>query len=89
MLANYGRKAVAHLPALNVTGTQKPLVQVLDEGGKEVLYALRVDPKGFRAPVFAPGKYTLRVSDPESGRVKELNSVAAVAGDVPPLKVNL
>ena len=80
VLTNYGRKVVAHLPALNVTGVKSPVVQVLDEAGKEVLYALRVPPQGFRPPVFAPGKYTLRVSEPETGKVGELKGILA-SGD--------
>jgi len=77
VLANYGRKTAAHLPALKVTGATNPVVQVLDEAGKEVLYALRVPAIGFRPPVFAPGKYTLRVSEPERGKAKELKGIVA------------
>lgn len=77
VLANYARKPAAHLPALNVTGAKAPVVQVLDEAGKEVLYALRVSARGFRPPVFAPGKYTLRVSEPETGKASELKGILA------------
>lgn len=77
VLANYSRKAVAELPALNITGTKNPVLQVLDEAGKEVLYALRVPPQGFRPPIFARGTYTLRVSEPETGKTKELNGIVA------------
>lgn len=89
VLANYGRKAVAHLPALNVTGAKAPVVQVLDEAGKEVLYALRIPASGFRPPVFAPGKYTLRVSEPETRKAKEFKGVAAASGAAASLAVSL
>lgn len=77
VLANYARKAAAHLPTLNVTGAKNPVVQVLDEAGKEMIYGLRVPASGFRPPVFAPGKYTLRVTEPETGKAKELKGVVA------------
>jgi alkaline phosphatase D len=89
VLANYGRKAVAHLPALNVTGAKNPVVQVLDEAGKEVIYSLRVPASGFRPPVFAPGKYTVRVTEPETGKTKELKGVAATQTAGPALTVSL
>lgn len=89
VLANYGKKAAAHLPALNVTGAKAPVVQVLDEAGKEVLYTLRVPASGFRPPVFAPGKYTLRVIEPETGKAKELKGVAAASGTAESLAVSL
>ena len=31
--------------------------------------------------VFAPGPYTVRVSDPETGRLKELRGLASGTGD--------
>lgn len=89
VLANYARKAAAHLPVLNVTGAKAPVVQVLDEAGKEVLYTLRVPASGFRPPVFAPGKYTVRVSEPETGKAKEFKAVSAAQKDAPPLAVVL
>lgn len=89
VLSNYARKAAAHLPALNVTGAKNPVVQVLDEARKEVLYALRVPPQGFRPPVFAPGKYTVRVTEPETGKAKELKGVAASPTAGPALSVSL
>lgn len=80
VLANYARKAVAYLPALTVTGANNPVVQVLDEAGQEVIYSLRVPVTGFRPPVFALGKYTLRVTEPETGKAKEFRIVATGSG---------
>ena len=89
VLANYAKKAVAHLPALSVTGAKSPVVQVLDDAGKEVIYGLRVPANGFRPPVFAPGKYTLRVSEPETGKAKEIKALAASNETGRSLGVNL
>lgn len=72
---NYGRKASAYLPRLKVTGFRDPVVQVVEQTSGEVLYTVRA-PANFRAPVFAPGRYLVRVSD-DSGKVKELRDLEA------------
>ncbi len=41
MLANYGRKAVAQLPRLEVRGINSPVLEVVDESNGELVYALR------------------------------------------------
>jgi hypothetical protein len=77
VLANYSRKAAAHLPVLNVSGAKNPVVLVLDGAGKEVVYSLRVPANGFRPPVFAAGRYTVRVTEPETGKAKEFKGIVA------------
>lgn len=89
VLANYGKKAAAHLPTLTVTGAKAPVVQVLDESGKEVVYSLRVPASGFRPPVFAPGKYTLRVVEPETGKAKEWRGLEPAGSAASVLRVDL
>jgi hypothetical protein len=76
MSANDGRKPAAHLPTLNIQGVENPVVQVLNSDGSEIIYTLRIAGQSFRPPVFAAGTYTLRVSEPESGRIHEIRAAA-------------
>lgn len=61
MSDNDGRKPVAWLPELHIEGATHPVVQVVAESNGEVLYTLRVRGTHFIPPVFAPGKYTVRI----------------------------
>jgi len=58
---NDGRKPVAWLPELIVTGAENPVVQVIEEASGEVVSTIRVPGTSYRPPVFAPGKYTVKV----------------------------
>ena len=65
---NYSRLAVAWLPTLKVTGAADPVVQVIDEADGELVYALRIKGSSWRPKVFGEGRYTIKVSLPESGQ---------------------
>ncbi len=88
-LANYGRKPAAHLPTLKVAGVKNPVVQIFDEAKNEILYTLRLAGQSFRAPVFAPGLYSIRVSEPETGKMKTLARIAAQEGAAGILEVEI
>jgi len=60
---NYGRKAVAWLPALVIKGISNPVVQVVNEADDKVVYTLRIKGGVFRPKVFREGSYTIRVGD--------------------------
>jgi alkaline phosphatase D len=72
---NDGRKVTRHLPELNVTGVKQPLIEVTDEASGELVYALRATGPGFRPHVFAPGKYSVRISNPETGKSATLRNL--------------
>ena len=89
MLDNYGRKSVGQLPPLVVTGVTEPLFELIDAANGELVYALRmVEPK-FRPHVFAPGKYHVRVSDPETGKSSEVRNLEPKAQPQPEVKVSV
>ncbi len=88
VMDNYARKATAHLPKLHISGAKQPVVQVVEESG-EILYTLRVVGPSFQPPVFAPGRYLVRVSEPDSGKSKELPGLEATTGNKTTLKVVL
>jgi hypothetical protein len=86
-LENYSRKVAAHLPELKFAGVDQPLVEVTEEKTGELVYLLRPKGGGFRPHVFAPGKYTVRVSVPETGRTRVLVGLEAGPGSPPALEV--
>lgn len=65
---NYRRPAVAHLPTLQIEGTARPIVQIVEEEAGEVVYTLRTSSAGFRPKVFRAGTYTVRVGDDDGWR---------------------
>jgi len=77
--ANYGRKTVALLPRLEIQGATDPVIEVIDERGGELLYVLRLRGNSWQPHAFAAGRYTVRVSVPEAGKVKELKGLDATA----------
>jgi len=81
VLANYGRKAAALLPRLDIRGVKEPVVEVIDERNGELVYCVRLREASWQPFVFAEGKYTVRVSEPEMGKVKELKGVDAKVGN--------
>lgn len=76
---NYGRKAAAWLPTLEVTGLTNPVVQVVQEDSGDVVYTIRIRGNKFQPHVFAPGKYQVKVGDPDSNVQHILTGVAAKA----------
>ena len=69
---NYGRKAVAYLPTIEVSGMEDPVVQVVNEKDGEVVYTLRIKGNTFRPKVFAEGTYTVKVGEPGTELMKDL-----------------
>jgi hypothetical protein len=58
---NDGRKPVAWLPELVIDGSDRVVVQVIDERRAEVLYSRRVTGSRYQPAVFAEGSYTVKV----------------------------
>ena len=78
-LDNYGRRAVAYLPAVKVRGMSDPVLQVIDEADGEIVYTLRIKGTSFRPKVFRDGVYTLKVGEPGTDRMKTLKGVQSLA----------
>lgn len=72
---NYGRRAAAWLPKLNISGADDPVVRVIDEASGEVVYTLRINGRFFRPKVFHTGMYTIKVG--EKGQETVLSGVAS------------
>ncbi len=58
---NDGRVPVGYLPALEVPGVDRPVVQVVEESTGETLYTIRAPKSPFAPPVYSTGTFTLRV----------------------------
>lgn len=61
MRDNDGRTPVAWLPELHFKGVVNPVVQVVEETTGEVLYTIRTIGTHFQPPVYAPGRYTIKI----------------------------
>ena len=87
---NYGRKAVAYLPTIEVTGMTNPVVQIINEKNNEIVYTLRVNGNSFKAKVFEKGSYTIKIGEPGAGKMKMIKKIQSIkAGDVEKIKVVL
>lgn len=74
---NYGRKASAFLPELNILGIDNPVVQVIDETTKEILYTLRTKSPNFIPKVFdATHTYTLNIGLSTDNFLKTLKKIS-------------
>ncbi len=78
---NYARKAVAWLPELQFEGVTDPVVQVVNQQSGQIEYTLRIKGTRFRPKVFALGRYTLRVGDPDTANMKVIRDVPAIAAE--------
>ncbi len=78
-LDNYGRRAVAYLPTVKVSGMTDPVLQVIDEASGEIVYTLRIKGASFRPKVFRDGVYTLKVGEPGTDKMKTLQGVQSLA----------
>jgi len=76
---NYGRKAVAYLPTIQVSGTTNPVLQVIDESNNEIVYTLRINGTSYRPKVFKKGKYTVKVGQLDTGEMKILRGIQSIA----------
>ena len=83
---NYGRRATAWLPTLEVEGLTDPVVQIVDETYGDVVYTLRINGTRFQPKVFRDGTYTIRIGE-QPDRMKTLTGIAATAANEKVLKV--
>ncbi|MDE0104010.1 MAG: alkaline phosphatase D family protein [Bryobacterales bacterium] len=67
------------LPAVDAQGKVDPVVQVVNEADGEIVYTYRIQGSDFTPSVRKPGRYTVRVFDPETGEPSETTGLSAVA----------
>jgi hypothetical protein len=76
---NYGRKPVAYLPTIQVEGMMNPVVQVIDESNGEIVYTLRINGTSFTPKIFKKEKYTIKIGEQGTDRMKTLTGVEPLA----------
>jgi hypothetical protein len=78
----YGGQAATHLPWIDVTGMDEPVMQVVREESGEVVYTIRIRESSFHPKVFAGGSYTVLVGEPGTDRIRVLEGLeAGVTGE--------
>lgn len=77
---NYGRKAIAYLPEVKVSGVENPVVQVINESTKEIVYTVRIQGNQFQPKVFKDGKYTIKIGE-QPDNMKTLSGIDAQEGE--------
>lgn len=86
---NYGREAAAWLPTLRFEGMDDPVVQVVDEANREVVYTVRANGTSFDPKVFRQGTYTVRAGDPDTGMVERTGIASSARKGVSSLELDL
>lgn len=76
---NYSREPAAWLPEITVTGLASPVVEIIEEESREIVYTLRISGQTFQPKVFADGQYTVRVGEPDQDRFQERSGIQAAA----------
>lgn len=88
MRDNDGRTPVGWLPELEVSGVDEPVIQVIEEATREILYTVRALHRRFQAPVYSEGKYTVKVGrDKPDG--KTITGLESGVDKRPRMKVKL
>jgi alkaline phosphatase D len=86
---NYGRRAVAWLPTLKISGEPDPVVEVFNQETGELEYSVRIRGEEFAPKVFSDDHFTMRVGYPERDEWKVFENVKALpAEDKQEMQVN-
>jgi hypothetical protein len=75
---NYGKKAVAYLPTLKITGLENPVVHIVNELNGQTIYTLRITGTSFRPKVFRDGIYTVIVEEPDQNQIQKFENIQSI-----------
>jgi hypothetical protein len=76
-LINITSGDVAFLPTIE-TDIDNPVIQVVHDKTAEVIYTIRINGQPFSPTVFAPGIYTIVVSEPDKGWAQSFKNIKAM-----------
>ena len=65
-----------------MSGMEDPVVQVIYESNREIIYTLRIMGTTFRPKVFKDGLYTLKVGEPGTERFKTFEKIKSIPEDM-------
>ncbi|WP_291864858.1 alkaline phosphatase D family protein [Maribacter sp.] len=74
---NFGKEWGTTLPKIKVIGLVNPVVQVIDEASKNILYTLRIKGDSFTPKVPKKGSYTIGISEPDKKISKKMYNIKA------------
>lgn len=86
---NDGRGPIGYLPELQIEGVDRPVVQVVEMATGEILYTVRAAGKKFAPPVYAPGKYLVKLGTGRANQKSIPNLSPAAKGQSKPIAVQL
>lgn len=73
---NYARPARGHLPAIEISGMEDPVIEVISEWDNDFVYALRIKGTTFRPKVFKNDyPYTIKVGEPGTSKMRTLTGI--------------
>jgi len=72
---NYGKKAIASLPEIQVQNMENPVIHVSNEKTGELVYAVRILGRNFAPKVFSRNTHSVRIGDPDTGNWKTLTGI--------------
>jgi len=75
---NYSRQAAAFLPTIIISGITNPVFQIINEKKDEIVYTIRVQKNTFRPKVFEKGLYTIKVGNPDIGKMKTFKKIQSL-----------
>jgi alkaline phosphatase D len=75
---NYGRKAVAWLPEIQITGMENPVIQIINERNDRIEYTIRVNGTSWKPKVFETGTYTVKIGEPGTDNMETVENVQSV-----------
>jgi len=78
---NYSRKASAYLPTIKISGITNPVFQIINEKNDEIVYTIRIKENIFRPKVFEAGLYTIKVGNPDVGKMKIIRNIQSLTSD--------
>jgi hypothetical protein len=75
---NYGENATLRLPTLSLSNLEHPpVIQLIDERTDEIIYTVRAKSFEYTPKVLRPGVYTIRIGEPGTLKIKEINGISA------------
>ena len=80
-LDNYGRKAVAYLPGLDIQGMEDPVIEVTNENTGQLEYIIRIKGNSFKPKVFSLDPYKVRIGDPDKDNWQTFGSLKPKSED--------
>lgn len=86
---NYGRKPLAYLPEIEVSGVENPVIEVTDQKTNVLEYIVRIKGTFFHPMVFSTDSYKVKIGEPERDRWKVLEGLQPSLKSDAVLKIQL